>query len=121
MERNIAKVGTMDEFGVTRIKEKPHVKQWYENYDPVAASKYLQEMRTHDAQCVELGINPTHSLSAGGKLAYVFIVDGEFDQVCETVDQAATEKQGLTALGCSVVVKVVPWDEQDAYIDGIGV
>lgn len=54
-------------------------------------------------------------------MLYVIIADGEFDQVCETKAQAAKEKRDLTAMGCTVRVKLVrSWDEADELEARIG-
>lgn len=48
--------------------------------------------------------------------AYILLVDGELDQVCETRQDAEAEAKELRKFG-RVKIVVCPWAEQDATID----
>ena len=55
------------------------------------------------------------------KKAYIIVTDGEFDQVCETMEQALQEKfDHHDAFDFEFVdIVVVAWDEQDRVIERI--
>lgn len=50
------------------------------------------------------------------KQAFILIVDGSVDQVCETRADAQRERRDLIAMGCTVKTVVCPWDKQDDVI-----
>lgn len=57
-----------------------------------------------------------------GFTIWAIIADGEFDQFCETAEQAKKEKADLEAMGCKVRVKAFnrptlaeAWEAANAY------
>lgn len=53
------------------------------------------------------------------KYAFIISTEDGVDQICETRGDANREAKDLRAMGCKVVVTVVPWDKQDAAVDRI--
>ena len=50
--------------------------------------------------------------------AYIILVEGDVDQVCETQKDATRETRDLRAMGVGHVrVVVCPWDDQDEMIE----
>ena len=54
------------------------------------------------------------------KTAYIIMIDGEVDQVCETLSTAQKEYTDLRGMGCKAIIRTCDWREQDAFIEREG-
>lgn len=54
------------------------------------------------------------------KTAYIITADGEFDQVCESIEAAKRELKWLRDRGMKARLIKCPWAEQDEIINNLG-